>query len=148
MDRLYLCQVLLLFSFWLESYRQREAELLLHFNIHCEIPPNFLVGNFVERHSFCIILGGSPETMQKRCLSTKFPQQEIRLPEIMQKLSTKFPYQEIRWNYGIFRSDIFNNFNELSPSITKVLKNFDWFLLGIFLVCNNIPFVCLCLIKR
>ena len=31
------------------------------------------------------IPGDSPETLQKLCLSTKFP------------------YQEIRWNYGIFR---------------------------------------------
>ena len=43
-------------------------------------------GNFAERHSFRIILGDSPETMRKLCLSGKFL------------------HQEIRWNYGIFRS--------------------------------------------
>ena len=37
----------------------------------------------MERH---IILGGSPETMWKLCLATKFP------------------HQEMTWNYGIFRS--------------------------------------------
>ena len=35
-------------------------------------------GNFVERHSFLIVSGDSPETMWKLCLSTKFPHQEIR----------------------------------------------------------------------
>ena len=44
-------------------------------------------GNFEERHSFRIVLGESPETMRKLCLSAKFPPQEIR------------------WNYGIFRSE-------------------------------------------
>ena len=34
-------------------------------------------GNFMERHSFRIVLGHSPETMRKLCLSTKFPHQEI-----------------------------------------------------------------------
>ena len=43
-------------------------------------------GNFMERHSFRIVSGDSPETMRKLCLSTKFP------------------HQEIRWNYGILRS--------------------------------------------
>ena len=45
-------------------------------------------GNFVERHSFYIVLGESPETMRKLCLFTKFP------------------HQEISWSYGIFRSVI------------------------------------------
>ena len=38
-------------------------------------------GNFLEtvRHSFCRVLGESPETLQKLCLSTKFPHQEIGL---------------------------------------------------------------------
>ena len=40
----------------------------------------------MERHSFRMLLGESPETMRKLCLSTKFP------------------HQEIRWNYGILRS--------------------------------------------
>ena len=43
-------------------------------------------GSFVERHSFRIDSGESPETVRKLCLSTKCPQQEIR------------------WNYGILRS--------------------------------------------
>ena len=43
-------------------------------------------GNFVERNSFRIVSGDSPETMWKLCLSTKFS------------------HQEIRWNYGILRS--------------------------------------------
>ena len=34
--------------------------------------------NFVERYSFHIVLGDSPETMRKLCLSTKFPHPEIR----------------------------------------------------------------------
>ena len=42
--------------------------------------------NFVKRHSFSIVSSDSPETMRKRCLSTKFS------------------HQEIRWNYGILRS--------------------------------------------
>ena len=42
----------------------------------------------MERHSFCIVLGDSPETMRKLCFSAKFP------------------HQEIRWNYGIFYSVI------------------------------------------
>ena len=44
-------------------------------------------GNFVKRHSFRIVLGNSPKTKQKLCLSTKFSNQEIR------------------WNQGIFCSD-------------------------------------------
>ena len=42
--------------------------------------------SFLERHNFRVVLGESPETMRKLCLSTKFP------------------HQEIRWNYSIFRS--------------------------------------------
>ena len=41
-----------------------------------------------------MVSGDSPETMQKLCLSAKFP------------------HQEIRWNYGIFRSDCFKTFAE------------------------------------
>ena len=59
--------------------------------IHCKKVPWFYLiswcGNFVEGHSFRIVLGDSPETMRKLCFSTEFPQQEIR------------------WNYGIFHSD-------------------------------------------
>ena len=42
----------------------------------------------MKRDSFRRVLGKSPETMWKLCLSTKFL------------------HQEIRWNYGIWRSDI------------------------------------------
>ena len=35
-------------------------------------------GNFAERHSFRIVSGDSFENMRKRCISTKFPHQEIR----------------------------------------------------------------------
>ena len=42
------------------------------------ISPNYMWGNFVERHSFRIISGDSSKTMWKLYLSTKFPQQEIR----------------------------------------------------------------------
>ena len=31
----------------------------------------------MERHSFCIVSGDSPKTMQKLCLATKFPHQEL-----------------------------------------------------------------------
>ena len=48
----------------------------------------FWCGNFVERYSFRIVSGESPETIRKLYLSTQFP------------------HQEIRWNYGIFRSVI------------------------------------------
>ena len=34
-------------------------------------------GNFMERHSFCIVSGESPKTMRKLCLSTKFPQRKL-----------------------------------------------------------------------
>ena len=38
----------------------------------------FSCENFVEKHSLCIVLGESPETMQQLCLSAKFQHQEIR----------------------------------------------------------------------
>ena len=44
----------------------------------------------MERHSFRIVSGESPETIRKLYLSTKFP------------------HHEIRWNYGILRSDYKN----------------------------------------
>ena len=47
---------------------------------------NYHCLNFVERHSFRRVSGKSPETMRELCLSTKFPQQEIK------------------WNYGILLS--------------------------------------------
>ena len=52
--------------------------LLFHLISWCE--------NFVESHSLRIVLGDSPETIRKLCLSTKFFGQEIR------------------WNNGILRS--------------------------------------------
>ena len=45
----------------------------------------------MERHSFRIVLGNSAKTMQKLCLSTKLP------------------HQEITWNYAILRSACFDN---------------------------------------
>ena len=36
-------------------------------------------GNFVERRSFRRVSVDLPETLRKRCLSTKFPHQEIRV---------------------------------------------------------------------
>ena len=54
-----------------------------------KIPQFYLIcwcGKFVERHSFRIALGESPETMPKLCLFTELP------------------HQEIRWNYGILQS--------------------------------------------
>ena len=36
-------------------------------------------GNFVEMHNFCRASGNLPETLQKLCISTKFPHQEIRI---------------------------------------------------------------------
>ena len=59
----------------------------------CKIPLfhlTYLCGNFLERHTFCIVLGESPETIRKLCLSTKFL------------------HQEIRWNYGIVNSTSFS----------------------------------------
>ena len=40
-----------------------------------------------KRHSFHIVLGDSPKTVPRPCLSTKFP------------------HQEIKWNYRILRSE-------------------------------------------
>ena len=55
------------------------------------IPANVLEGNFVERRSL-LWKSDTPETMQKLCLSTKFP------------------HQEIRWNYRILRSVFWSSF--------------------------------------
>ena len=46
----------------------------------CKMPKFHLIswyGNFLERHSFRIVLGESPEFMRKLCLSTKCRDQEI-----------------------------------------------------------------------
>ena len=62
-------------------------------------------GNFAGRYIFRIVSGGSPETIQKLCLSTKFP------------------YQEIRWNYGILRSA--TNILPLESNL-KNMRDFNW----------------------
>ena len=46
-------------------------------------------GNFLKRHSFCIVSGDSPEILRKLCVFTKFT------------------HHEIRWNFGILRSVTF-----------------------------------------
>ena len=50
----------------------------------------------LRKDSFRIISGESPETMQKLCLSAKFP------------------HQEIRWNYDILQKQINNFSNSIS----------------------------------
>ena len=65
-------------------------EAMLHRLLH-KVLQLYLIswgGNFVERHSFHIVLVDSLKTLRKLCLSTKCPQQEIR------------------WNYGILRSGL------------------------------------------
>ena len=52
-------------------------------------------GNFAERHSFRVVSGDLPKTLQKLCLSTKFPKQKIR------------------WNYGVLRSVTFLVFDRV-----------------------------------
>ena len=48
---------------------------------HCKKHRNFTAicwcGTFSERRSFCIVLGESPKTMQKLCLSTNFPHRKL-----------------------------------------------------------------------
>ena len=56
----------------------REVFYLRYTAKNTVISPNFWCRNFVERNSFRIVSGDSPETMRKLCLSTKFPHQEIR----------------------------------------------------------------------
>ena len=63
-------------------------------------------GNFVERHSFCIVSGESPETMRKLCLSTKFS------------------HQEIRWNYDILRSVILAPILQTRPNPSSLFLDF------------------------
>ena len=41
------------------------------------VSPNSRCGNFMERHSSRIVLGESSETMQKLCVSTKFPHMKL-----------------------------------------------------------------------
>ena len=76
---------------WFTSYvRARQIQFENKGHILRNIPFLFLAsccGDFLESHSFCILLGESPKTMQKLCLSTTFPQQQIR------------------WNCAIFHSD-------------------------------------------
>ena len=50
------------------------------------VSPNFVVWNFLERHSFRILSDESPKTMRKLCFSTKSL------------------HQDIRWNYCFLRS--------------------------------------------
>ena len=89
--------------------------------------------NFMERHSFRIASGESPETMRKL------------------RLSVKYPYQEIRWNCGILRSacssvSIVNfehvnascvvvSINSLSPPLKQKIDQLshDWIQ---FVMCN------------
>ena len=52
-----------------------------------QFPLIFWCGNFVERHSFRIVLVSSPETMRRVCLSTKFL------------------HQKISWNYDILGNE-------------------------------------------
>ena len=65
-------------------------------------------GNFAERHSFNIVLGESPETMQKLCLSAKFS------------------HQEISWNCGIFHSDGYVGQKISQESLRRFCYNFDF----------------------
>ena len=60
--------------------------------------------NFVEMHSFRIVLTKVPKTMRKQCLSTKSQ------------------YQEIRWNYGILRKFMEKKWLHL-PSILPSRQN-------------------------
>ena len=46
----------------------------------------------MERHSFCIVLGDSPKTKWKLCLSTKFSHQNIRLNYGMLRMLDLFTY--------------------------------------------------------
>ena len=61
----------------------------------------------MKKHSFHIVSSDSPEpeTMQKLCLSTKFP------------------HQEIKWNFGILSSDSVGNPAGLSQ--VKFLKFYE-----------------------
>ena len=70
-----------------------------------------LCGNFVERHSFRRVLGESPETLRKLCLSTKFP------------------HHEISWNFSILRSE-----NETQIRIQSLYKRLKWSFLWILAV--------------
>ena len=67
-------------SYWYHSIFTLRKIPQFHLNSWC--------GNYVKRHSFCIVSGDWSETTQKLCLSTKFS------------------HQEIRWNYGNLRSGV------------------------------------------
>ena len=56
----------------------------------------------MERHSFRIVSGDSPKTLQKLCLSIKFI------------------HQEIRWNYGILQ--VWNSNHEIIRVMVKLFK--------------------------
>ena len=60
--------------------------------------------------------------------------QKLNLSSTMQKLclSTKFPRQEIRWNYGIFQS--LAHLNKISVSETSVSSELEDVLLGYLLL--------------
>ena len=48
-------------------------------------------GNFVERHSFRVASSDLPETIRKLCLSTKFPDHEIRWNNDILRSGESFP---------------------------------------------------------
>ena len=72
---------------------------------------NFLVWKFVKRYSFRRILGDSPKTKQKLCLSTKFA------------------HQKIRSNFCISRSHV-DNCTQLSYDISYMSNS--WWIIHIF----------------
>ena len=78
-----------------------------------KLPKLYLIswcGNFVERHSFRGVSGNWPETMRKRCLSTKFS------------------HFEIKRNFGILHSKYYDllhrNYNVLDLGIEKEHANY------------------------
>ena len=79
------CTKNLIFSVWWKKIRNVMlvniiSVIYVNITLH-KIPQFHLIswcGNFVERHSFRIVSGDSPEAVRKLCLSTNFPHQEIR----------------------------------------------------------------------
>ena len=71
--------------------------------------------NFVEKYSFRIVSGESPETMRKLCLSTKFP------------------HQKIRWNYSILRGDCWKGSHHIHPQFFRYFSGFQ-FSLGLLMM--------------
>ena len=68
--------------FWLQFFSSKSCLMSLR-----KIPNIHLIcwwGNFVETHNFLMESGKWSKTLQKPCISTKIP------------------HQEVRWNYGIF----------------------------------------------